>query len=165
MNRTGLFIALALWLVIGLLFGLYPELDLKLAALFSAAVMIPVGFEYGFHRRLHVVDTRPGDWEATSVDLTGFIEEVNGIKSEGQHGTHALFVRGGQRFCEPATAYCPAVLTSAINTSEAQLSSAATSIQVTPPSENVSPTLCPPNSVGMSPIGLELACEVPATTA
>lgn len=34
MNRTGLFIALALWLVIGLVFGLYPELDLKLASLF-----------------------------------------------------------------------------------------------------------------------------------
>ena len=34
MNRTGLFIALALWLVIGIVFGLYPELDLKLAALF-----------------------------------------------------------------------------------------------------------------------------------
>src|ERR1700748_1500433 len=34
MNRTGLFIALALAVVIELLFGIYPELDLKLAALF-----------------------------------------------------------------------------------------------------------------------------------
>ena len=34
MNRTGLFIALALALIIGLLFGIYPELDLKLAGLF-----------------------------------------------------------------------------------------------------------------------------------
>lgn len=34
MNRTGLFIALALALIIGLLFGLHPELDLKLAGLF-----------------------------------------------------------------------------------------------------------------------------------
>jgi membrane-associated PAP2 superfamily phosphatase len=34
MNRTGLFIALVLALVVGLLFGFYPELDLKLAALF-----------------------------------------------------------------------------------------------------------------------------------
>jgi lipid A 4'-phosphatase len=34
MNRTGLFVALAFALVIGLLFGIYPELDLKLAALF-----------------------------------------------------------------------------------------------------------------------------------
>ncbi len=34
MNRTGLLIALAIAVVTGLLFGLYPELDLKLAALF-----------------------------------------------------------------------------------------------------------------------------------
>ena len=34
MNRTGLFIALGLALTIGLLFGIFPELDLKLAALF-----------------------------------------------------------------------------------------------------------------------------------
>src|SRR6201991_611701 len=37
MNRTGLFIALGLTLVVGLLFGLYPELDLKIAALFFDA--------------------------------------------------------------------------------------------------------------------------------
>src|SRR4051794_12737477 len=37
MNRTGLFIALTLALVIALLFGIYPELDLKLAALFYDA--------------------------------------------------------------------------------------------------------------------------------
>lgn len=34
MNRTGLLIALGLSLVIGLMFGIFPELDLKLAALF-----------------------------------------------------------------------------------------------------------------------------------
>jgi lipid A 4'-phosphatase len=34
MNRTGLFIALSLALVIGVVFGVYPDLDLKLAALF-----------------------------------------------------------------------------------------------------------------------------------
>src|ERR1700735_1780596 len=34
MNRTGLFIALILTLIVGLLFGIYPELDLKLAGLF-----------------------------------------------------------------------------------------------------------------------------------
>jgi len=34
MNRTGLFIALGLALVIGIVFGIFPELDLKLAALF-----------------------------------------------------------------------------------------------------------------------------------
>jgi lipid A 4'-phosphatase len=34
MNRTGLFIALALALAVGLLFGIYPEFDLKLAGWF-----------------------------------------------------------------------------------------------------------------------------------
>ncbi len=50
------------------------------AALFSAAVMIPIGFEYGFRRRLHVVQTRPTDWETTGIDLTSFIREANQIK-------------------------------------------------------------------------------------
>jgi lipid A 4'-phosphatase len=34
MNRTGLIVALSLALVVGLLFGIYPELDLKFASLF-----------------------------------------------------------------------------------------------------------------------------------
>ena len=34
MNRTGLLVALALALVVGLLFGIYPELDLKFASWF-----------------------------------------------------------------------------------------------------------------------------------
>src|ERR1700727_3694308 len=37
MNRRGLIIALGLALVVGLLFGIYPELDLKLAAWFYDA--------------------------------------------------------------------------------------------------------------------------------
>jgi lipid A 4'-phosphatase len=47
MNRSGLFIALALALVIGLLFGIYPELDLKLAALFydPVAKIFPLKFD------------------------------------------------------------------------------------------------------------------------
>jgi lipid A 4'-phosphatase len=44
MNRTGLFIALGLSLVVCLLFGLYPELDLKLSAMFydAAAKTFPL---------------------------------------------------------------------------------------------------------------------------
>jgi lipid A 4'-phosphatase len=37
MNRSGLYTALALALIVGLLFGIYPELDLQLAALFFDA--------------------------------------------------------------------------------------------------------------------------------
>lgn len=52
------------------------------SALFSAGVMIPIGFEFGFRKRMHVVDTRPTDWENTGADLTDFIRRVNRIKKE-----------------------------------------------------------------------------------
>jgi starch synthase (maltosyl-transferring) len=51
------------------------------SALFSAGIMMPIGFEFGFRRRLHVVDTRPTDWEETGVDLSPFIRAVNHIKA------------------------------------------------------------------------------------
>ena len=35
MTRTGLFIALGTSLIVGLVFGIFPELDLKAAALFA----------------------------------------------------------------------------------------------------------------------------------
>ena len=50
------------------------------AAVFSTGVMMPMGFEFGFRKRLHVVNTRPGDWEKTDVDLTDFIRKVNTFK-------------------------------------------------------------------------------------
>ena len=51
------------------------------SALFSAGVIIPMGFEFGFSKPLHVVNTKPSDWEQTDVDITAFIREVNLIKS------------------------------------------------------------------------------------
>jgi starch synthase (maltosyl-transferring) len=56
-------------------------------ALFSAGVMMPIGYEFGFSRRLHVVGTKPSDWEQPAVDLTDFIRRVNRIKDE-----HPLFL-------------------------------------------------------------------------
>ena len=52
------------------------------SALFSAGVMIPIGFEFGFRQRLHVVKTRPADWEKTETDLTAFIKNVNRAKTQ-----------------------------------------------------------------------------------
>jgi starch synthase (maltosyl-transferring) len=52
------------------------------SAMFSAGVMMPVGFEFGFRKKLHVVKTRPEDWEETGIDLTSFITNVNKIKAE-----------------------------------------------------------------------------------
>ncbi len=56
------------------------------AALFSSAVMMPIGYEFGFQKRLHVVETSPADWEETSVDISDFIRLVNRIKAD-----HPLF--------------------------------------------------------------------------
>ncbi len=50
------------------------------AAFFSSGVMMPVGFEFGFRKRLHVVKTRPMDWENTGINLLQFIGKVNDIK-------------------------------------------------------------------------------------
>jgi starch synthase (maltosyl-transferring) len=51
------------------------------AAVFSTGVMIPIGYEYGFRKQLHVVKTRPTDWEKPTFDLTRYIGEVNRMKA------------------------------------------------------------------------------------
>ncbi len=52
------------------------------AAVFSAGVMMPMGYEFGFKKALNVVDSCPEDWETTDVDLTDFITRVNAFKSD-----------------------------------------------------------------------------------
>jgi len=47
---------------------------------------MPIGFEFGFRKKPHVVKTRPDDWEQTGVDLTSFIRNVNQIKIQ-----HSVF--------------------------------------------------------------------------
>jgi len=54
-----------------------------------------MGFEFGFQKKLHVVKTRPGDWEQTDIDLTPFIRAVNALKAgptvfQGEAPTHIL---------------------------------------------------------------------------
>jgi len=50
------------------------------AATFSAGVMMPIGYEFGFRRRLHVVDMQPSDWEAGTMDVQQFVQAVNETK-------------------------------------------------------------------------------------
>ena len=50
------------------------------SALFSAGVMMPIGFEYGFRKPLNVVSTTPADWENTGIDLCAYVAKVNAIK-------------------------------------------------------------------------------------
>lgn len=52
------------------------------AAIFSSGVMIPIGYEYGFRKKLHVVETRPKHWEEPAFDLSDFIAKVNRMKAE-----------------------------------------------------------------------------------
>ncbi len=50
------------------------------AALFSTGVMMPMGFEYGFRKPLHVIRTTPADWEETGIDLCSYVAQVNALK-------------------------------------------------------------------------------------
>jgi starch synthase (maltosyl-transferring) len=50
------------------------------SAMFSSGVMMPMGFEYGFRRPLHVVKTSPEDWEQPAWDITEFVAAVNRLK-------------------------------------------------------------------------------------
>jgi lipid A 4'-phosphatase len=73
MNRTGLFIALGLALAVGLLFGIYPELDLKLVALFydPATKSFPLRFS-----ALAAVLRDGAMWIAWSLALPAFVALV-----------------------------------------------------------------------------------------
>ena len=51
-----------------------------LAAAFSAGVMMPIGYEFGFRTPLNVVTTQPSDWERRRWDLRPFITRVNLLK-------------------------------------------------------------------------------------
>ena len=66
------------------------------AAAFSAGIMMPAGYEFGFAEKLHVVDTRPADWareaDAPRFDLTGFIAAANAMKAAAA----SLNVEGAQ---------------------------------------------------------------------
>ncbi len=51
------------------------------AAIFSAGIMMPIGYEFGFQKKLDVVKTRPNDWELPLYDLSKFIACINSLKS------------------------------------------------------------------------------------
>ena len=50
------------------------------AAFFSAGLLMPMGYEFGFKKRLDVVKTRPEDWETPSYDLINYLTGVNRMK-------------------------------------------------------------------------------------
>lgn len=50
------------------------------SAMFSSGVMMPMGYEFGLRKPLHVVKTTPSDWQMNGVDLCSFIKQANRIK-------------------------------------------------------------------------------------
>ena len=52
--------------------------------LFASGAMLPMGCEFGFTKRVHVVDSRPTDWEEPHLDLTEFIKRLNSLKQTYQ---------------------------------------------------------------------------------
>lgn len=50
-----------------------------LAAAFSAGLLMPVGYEFCFEKKLHVVETTPNDWEGEERSIVDFIARVNGL--------------------------------------------------------------------------------------
>jgi starch synthase (maltosyl-transferring) len=64
------------------------------AASFSAGLMMPIGYEFGFRKRLDVVSTGPADWETASFDISALVKQTNNLKerspllqSEGELNT------------------------------------------------------------------------------
>lgn len=50
------------------------------SATFSAGLMMPIGYEFGFRKKLHVVEMQPSDWEAGTMKLEQFVQAVNETK-------------------------------------------------------------------------------------
>jgi starch synthase (maltosyl-transferring) len=50
------------------------------SAAFSAGLMMPIGYEFGFRRQVNVVETQPSDWETPSFDISEFVTRVNRLK-------------------------------------------------------------------------------------
>jgi starch synthase (maltosyl-transferring) len=69
------------------------------AACFSTAVMMPMGYEFGWRRRLDVVNTRPEPVEPRHFDLSSFIADINALK----RATPALNEEGPQTRLTPAS--------------------------------------------------------------
>lgn len=52
-----------------------------LGAYFCSSTAITIGFEYGFRRKIDIVQTNPMCWEPVHYDISAEIAEINSIKS------------------------------------------------------------------------------------
>lgn len=54
-----------------------------LSAFFSAGVLMPIGYEWGYRRSLHVVETTPDTRETdTGIDISGYVAAINALRAE-----------------------------------------------------------------------------------
>ncbi|MGQ4274715.1 maltotransferase domain-containing protein [Terrihabitans sp. B22-R8] len=53
-----------------------------LAAFFSSGVLLPQGYEFGYRKPLHVVETTPADREETGVDISDYVASINRLRAE-----------------------------------------------------------------------------------
>ena len=52
-----------------------------LAAFFSSGVLMPIGYEFGYRRALHVVETDLTHRETTGIDISAYIAEINALRA------------------------------------------------------------------------------------
>ncbi len=74
-----------------------------LAAFYSSGILLPIGYEWGYRRAVHVVDTTPDAREHdTGIDISGYIAAINRLKAE----LPAVNVEGAQaRISAPDAPY------------------------------------------------------------
>ncbi|MGB5445991.1 MAG: alpha-amylase family glycosyl hydrolase [Psychromonas sp.] len=53
----------------------------ELAAYICSSISTTIGFEYGFQRQIHVVETTPSWWEPAHYDISDEIAKINKIKA------------------------------------------------------------------------------------
>ena len=74
-----------------------------LAAFYSAGVLMPIGYEWGYRTALHVVETTPETRESgTGIDISSYVTAINALRAE----LSAANVEGAQaRISSPDAAY------------------------------------------------------------
>lgn len=74
-----------------------------LAAFYSAGVLMPIGYEWGYAKALHVVETTPETRESdTGIDISGYVAAINALRAE----LSAANVEGAQaRISSPDAAF------------------------------------------------------------
>ena len=58
------------------------KLRYALSAMFSSGVLMPVGYERGYRKPLHVVETTPADREDTGIDISPFVAAINRLRAD-----------------------------------------------------------------------------------